>query len=868
MSLQENNPQRKPLVKISKEVLEELKKQAVMGAAPSPYEQLMMQRRDPMQTNVDNLRKGMQNPNASIADRERMQRSIGSMEDQMGMRHANDPMYQRAQMETLRSKIQAANPAANPPQAQGTLAGETTGWRGDFAPQMMKRDHAEEVRPFQPRSAYDSGNYNRPGGSELGRQPLPVRSSVARVSQEAMPVNPAKLDPQYYSAKARGVQPPAPVAQSAPAAPAPSAAPQPPDMFEQAKQKLLASNKNLGVAGHADNTAFINSLKQNFGDNYRETLQKDPSKLMDLANNYKAPGAAPQPPTPTQPPAGQPSPGGNGTVNIQPQSLTSAPPTPAPNIPAPMQKSPNPFGGAGSLSLGGNAGSPQNSPMAPIKPENPIDASAKPAAPNVNPAAGNSKMAGIGGKIAELTSAGLPAMSIPAEAMDGMGGNAKPPRLGRLGVGTPLEFLNETPGKTLGQAMSRKGVAGDAASHINSMPGFDRAKPLLKTAPKYIASHALPIAGGVGDMVDAVQSARKGDTTGAVISGLGAMGTPLMFSGIPPAQAVGAALSFGAPIVNAVRGVLNEPSEQPVSNIPKMTPAQVNQTHTDQAANARPPAALPQGGSPRINPAPVPAPTSAPTQQATDMNSWLKQQKATLPAQKQGMLKAAEKGFKQAATQVGIEPSFANGMFEEVKHELFKQADQQIGNELEQREFRKQSKQAFDGFVEQLKKEGANQAFIEGFMKEANQPAPAPQGMPSRKNVMNQNRHNVVPGMNNNILGLGGGLLLGALANNMFDDDDDEPSPIRSIGMPLMGALLGHHYLPQLMNSWKDSYGSGVNTGNPLTAAHNRNFPVMGEKPTPISSPMSNPMVNPKGNVMTPNTPKTFPEFQQELNSK
>jgi hypothetical protein len=83
-----------------------------------------------------------------------------------------------------------------------------------------------------------------------------------------------------------------------------------------------------------------------------------------------------------------------------------------------------------------------------------------------------------------------------------------------------------------------------------------------------------------------------------------------------------------------------------------------------------------------------------------------------------------------------------------------------------------------------------------------------------------------------------------------------------------MGALLGHHYLPQLMNSWKDSYGSGVNTGNPLTAAHNRNFPVMGEKPTPISSPMSNPMVNPKGNVMTPNTPKTFPEFQQELNSK
>ena len=61
--------------------------------------------------------------------------------------------------------------------------------------------------------------------------------------------------------------------------PASSQQPQAQPDYEQAKANLLRMNPNLGIAGHADNTRFINHLKTQYGDNYREQMQKDPGLL-------------------------------------------------------------------------------------------------------------------------------------------------------------------------------------------------------------------------------------------------------------------------------------------------------------------------------------------------------------------------------------------------------------------------------------------------------------------------------------------------------------------------------------------------------------------------------------------------------------
>ena len=129
--------------------------------------------------------------------------------------------------------------------------------------------------------------------------------------------------------------------------------------YDQAKANLLKMNPNLGVAGHADNTNFINSLKSSYGDNYREHLQQNPQLLaqhygsMQPQNTNQAvasQAAKPNPnptPTPATPAGSAPSmpvknspftmsgsptasPGGStiapGTGQINPTATNSTPP--------------------------------------------------------------------------------------------------------------------------------------------------------------------------------------------------------------------------------------------------------------------------------------------------------------------------------------------------------------------------------------------------------------------------------------------------------------------------------------------------------------------------------------------------------------
>jgi hypothetical protein len=141
---------------------------------------------------------------------------------------------------------------------------------------------------------------------------------------------------------------------------------------------------------------------------------------------------------------------------------------------------------------------------------------------------------------------------------------------------------------------------------------------------------------------------------------------------------------------------------------------------------------------------------------------------------------------------------------------------------------------AWKGFVAELQKQGASEDFIMGMMKEAEEKA-AFDGthiMDKLKEVLKgsqmpdatgeaANRHPIIPGLANKWLGLAGGAGLGAMLGGEMDLD----GPL-GVAIPALGAAAGFHYLPQMMNRWKDAYGSGVNQVHPGTAALNRSNPL------------------------------------------
>ncbi len=211
------------------------------------------------------------------------------------------------------------------------------------------------------------------------------------------------------------------------------------------------------------------------------------------------------------------------------------------------------------------------------------------------------------------------------------------------------------------------------------------------------------------------------------------------------------------------------------------------------------------------------------------VDAWLKEKASrgtAIPktAEFDAILEFSVSGFKKMAEELGVDDAFARGMLSESLVELYKQAETKIlesrtkkAKELEESEKIAAYLKAWEGFREQLVKEGANEAFIEGMLKESD-------------DMLNNDRHRIVPFMSNSMLGTGGGALLGsAISRGLSDDDDDGPG-ISSILLPMAGAVAGQHFLPKLMNSWKDSYGVGANAGNPLTAAHNKANPVLSAK--------------------------------------
>lgn len=124
------------------------------------------------------------------------------------------------------------------------------------------------------------------------------------------------------------------------------------------------------------------------------------------------------------------------------------------------------------------------------------------------------------------------------------------------------------------------------------------------------------------------------------------------------------------------------------------------------------------------------------------------------------------------------------------------------------------------GFFEELRKQGANEDFILGMMKEAAEAEDQSRdaldytGLPV-------DRHRIVPFMPNNLTGsMAGGLAGGAVSSELG------LGGLGSMVLPALGALAGHHYLPNLMNRWKDSEGTGLNRISPISAAYNSQQPL------------------------------------------
>jgi hypothetical protein len=84
-----------------------------------------------------------------------------------------------------------------------------------------------------------------------------------------------------------------------------------------------------------------------------------------------------------------------------------------------------------------------------------------------------------------------------------------------------------------------------------------------------------------------------------------------------------------------------------------------------------------------------------------------------------------------------------------------------------------------------------------------------------------QDRHRIVPFMNNKATGAIGGALLAALIAN----HSGMSGPMSWL-LPILGGVAGYHYLPQMMNKWKDPYGAGENAISPLAAGMNQQHPL------------------------------------------
>ena len=104
------------------------------------------------------------------------------------------------------------------------------------------------------------------------------------------------------------------------------------------------------------------------------------------------------------------------------------------------------------------------------------------------------------------------------------------------------------------------------------------------------------------------------------------------------------------------------------------------------------------------------------------------------------------------------------------------------------------------------------------------------------------NRHQIIPGLANNYLGAGGGALLSMLLGNQLG----LTGPAAWL-LPILGGAAGYHYLPKLMNMWKDKPGQGVHSIPDSVKTFNQENPIVPPQPAPVpQAPTAQPTTAPQ----------------------
>jgi hypothetical protein len=225
-----------------------------------------------------------------------------------------------------------------------------------------------------------------------------------------------------------------------------------------------------------------------------------------------------------------------------------------------------------------------------------------------------------------------------------------------------------------------------------------------------------------------------------------------------------------------------------------------------------------------------------------------------------GMPWSGVRGTPEDLASFGVSPEefFGGGgriMFQEQKKQQAPPAAQPV-QALNLKQGMEETSAKWQGIVDELKKNGANEDLILGMLKEAtdfgnsqlrkkSSVAPtlrkpkAPKATPilepqelsalpdfepgTDSTGLLKDRHRAIPMLGNNITGaLGGGLLGAAVGNELGLEGPLSMLP------PILGAMAGHHYFPNLMNQWKDSPGTGLNKIHPGAASYNKQQPLGG----------------------------------------
>lgn len=526
--------------------------------------------------------------------------------------------------------------------------------------------------------------------------------------------------------------------------------------YDQAKANLLKMNPNLGVAGHADNTNFINSLKSSYGDNYREHLQQNPQLLTQHYSSM-------QPRNTNQAVASQPA--------------NPVPAAPVGNIPStPIKNSPYTMSGSPTSSPGGatvTSGSGQINPNAgnSTTPGQPVSAT-NTAQPNNNQSQN-------------------PLLNNPAKS-DAFSGNTtltlgQPTNAPKTARDSSAELLDTESQDTFRKAASMFGLSDYAVEEsLHEITKEKTASSEEGRFMNYLREELFKMAKDMGEHCP--YSPKE-------LSLISSSSENFQKTAMLEAQSFWTGLSEDllkrGRDESFLKGILKAAgdfSEEVGLEADPSTPTGGLLSTLGEGAKK-----LMESGAAH----------------GTEAMQGMSQGVSSLGETAKGLGQAAGtaaqnagQAISSAAKSVGQAAGTAGSEMKDTATETLGRLKEQSGPVIEQ--------------LKQTSREAAAKG--KDFFKDI-----------TSSLTPEDDRHQIIPGVGNQYLGAAGGALLSALMGGQMG----LTGPASWL-VPLLGGAAGYHYLPKLMNMWKDQPGTGTKSVPSSAASFNRQNPIIGN-PIPAS---------------------------------